>query len=240
VNVLKLAKDVANKVGVSPPTALFGSTQPISLRFVTLIEDEARHLRNMWAFPQQKKPHSFTVSSGRDRYPLPSDFYSTVPGTTYDAQLDRRMIGPLNDGDWNEMVHGRGATNTTAWRISGPDGNPASSGGQFEIYPVPSNSSDIYLFEYLTKNMFYSSTYTSGSETIAADTDVCLFDDDIVLKGVEWRYRESKGQQYATQKAEHDAMVSSAVARWQPTYRGSFSLMPQGGTYTIPDGGWSF
>ena len=239
MNVLKIAKDVAYKVGVAPPTSLYGSTQAISLRFVTLLEDECRFLRNQRIFPQQKKNHSFTVTSGRSKYRLPTDFYAAVPGTTYDSQLNRRMVGPISDPMFNERIYGQGSSSNTAWRIFGPDANPASSGGQFYIDPAPTNSTDVYSFDYITKNLFYDSTYATGSETIAADSDVCIFDDDIVLKGVEWRYLKSKGQSYDTEKQEHADLINSAVARWAPTYRGKFGSPVSGPRYTIKDGGWS-
>jgi len=240
VNVLKIAQDVARKIGVTPPTALFGSTQPISVRLVSLLEDECRFLRNQRIFPNQKKNHSFMVTSARVKYPLPADFYAAVPGTTYDSQLDRRMIGPLSDPAFNERIYGQGSNSHTGWRIFGPDANPASSGGQFYIDPPPANSTDVYTFDYITKYMFYSDDYATGSETIAADTDVCLFDDDVVLKGVEWRYRESKGQQFETQRAEHASLLNAAVARWAPQYRGTFGSQVDGPRYSVPDGSWSF
>lgn len=239
MTVLKIAKDVGNKLGVTPSATLYGSVDAFAIRMIALLEDECRFLRNQRIFPQQKKLHSFTVTSARVKYPLPSDFYAAVPGTTYDSQLDRRMVGPISDPAFNERLYGQGSNSHTAWRIYGPDANPASSGGQFYINPAPSNSTDVYTFDYITKNLFYNSTYATGSETIAADTDVPLFDDDIVLKGVEWRYRESKGQSFDTQKAEHAVLLNAAVARWAPTFRGKFSRMVDGPRYSILDGGWS-
>jgi hypothetical protein len=148
------------------------------------------------------------------------------------------MVGPISDPAFNERLYGQGSNSHAAWRIFGPDANPASSGGQFYIDPPPANNTDVYTFDYITKNLFYTSNYATGSETITADTDVPLFDDDIVLKGVEWRYRESKGQSFDTQKAEHDMLLNAAVSRWAPTFRGKFSGMVDGPRYSIPDGDW--
>ena len=238
MNVLKLTQDVANKFGVTPPTTLYGSLEPIAIRMIALLEDECRFLRNKRCWPQQKKEATITTSSGRDKYPLPSDFYAWIPGTEYDRSLTAKLQGPLSDSEFNERLYGITTNNRTAYRIFGPDANPASSGGQFQSNPTPTTIFTIK-FNYCTEYMFYNSTYTTGSETIASDTDVCLFDDDIVLKGVEWRYRESKGQAYAEQQKEHSDMVDSAVARWQSTFRGNFNGAAARSRYTVPPGGWS-
>jgi hypothetical protein len=239
VNVLKMAQDVARKIGVTPPTALFGSTAPISVRMVALLEDQGRYLRERCVWPQQKKFHTITTTASRSKYPFPSDFYAWVPGTTIDQQYADRLVGPLTDSEWNDRVYAEGYESRPAFRVYGPDGNPASSGGQIEIHPTPASNGLTYTFDYLTKNLFYTSNYVTGSETISADTDVSLFDDDIMLKGLEWRYRESKGQQYGEQKAEHDRMVDAAAARWAGTYKGSFANRMNEMKISVPRGGWS-
>lgn len=235
MNVLDLAKTVAYKVGVAPPSALFGSTHSLSLRMIALLYDQARYLRNQRVFPQQKKSATITTVNGDDLYPLATDFYATLPGTQYDNQLEMRMEGPLSDANMNDRIYG-GAPNTTpAYRVFGV---PVST-GNLQIKPTPTEDNLTYTYDYITKYMFFSSAWASGSETIAADTDLCIFDDDIMVKGVEWRFRESKGQQYQEQKAEHDKMVDSAVARWQATYRGSFGGNEwDGPRYSVPNGSW--
>jgi hypothetical protein len=69
--------------------------------------------------------------------------------------------------------------------------------------------------------------YTAPYDTILADTDLCLFDDDLVIMGIKWRYLQAKGLGYQDLKQEYEGMKASSAARYQPGIR--FSLA--GGGY---------
>jgi hypothetical protein len=61
-----------------------------------------------------------------------------------------------------------------AFRIFGPDSNPYSAGGQFQVWPTPGNPGNTLVFEYQWKNIFLpknwtpSTAYTSGELVFAS------------------------------------------------------------------------
>lgn len=56
-------------------------------------------------------------------------------------------------------------------------------------------------------------------DTALADTDLCLFDDDIMIAGLRWRFLQARGLQYDDQMALYSEMISTAEARWNPGKR---------------------
>lgn len=53
-------------------------------------------------------------------------------------------------------------------------------------------------------------------DTALTDTDLCLFDDDIMIAGLKWRFMQARGLVYDDQLELYNEMISTAQARWQP------------------------
>jgi hypothetical protein len=63
--------------------------------------------------------------------------------------------------------------------------------------------------------------YDTVLETVVADTDLCVFDDDLVKLGVRAKWMEENGGDYAQAKAEFEAKIDQAVARYKGSFRGN-------------------
>ena len=292
--VLALVQAACGHIGITPiPSSIVSTTDPVQIQLRNLLYSTTRHLRSHKIWPQCKRTYSFTTTDDRVKYPLPRDFYSFMPATQYNQTQDRRLNGPVSDAQMNAALYGlaTGSVSEMAYRIFGMDGNPATSGGQFNIDPDPGSTTQTLSFDYISKTMFLpkhwiaSTAYVSGVyvnasgnvylndtngtsaatpptaqtdnvtdgttrwdyqsdpyEGIILDTDLCLFDDDIVINGVIWRYNEIKGYEYAKIFQEYTQMINNAQARWQGSFVGRMD-MPAGLSrprYTTPAGGWSF
>lgn len=53
-------------------------------------------------------------------------------------------------------------------------------------------------------------------ETIVSDNDLCLFDDELMIAGLKWRFMRARGLQYEDLLAEYTLMKDTAVGRYQP------------------------
>lgn len=81
---------------------------------------------------------------------------------------------------------------------------------------------------------------STAYETIIADDDQCVFDDDVMIAGFKWRYLKAKGLDYGVEAEEYKRLVSTAQTRFKGSFRGSFGRPRMGSRYRIPAGGWSF
>lgn len=77
-------------------------------------------------------------------------------------------------------------------------------------------------------------------ETMLADTDYCVFDDDLVQLGLEAKYLKQKGGNYQPVEMEYRNRMNQAVARMRGVERGSFADVAKGPRYRTQEGSWTF
>lgn len=81
--------------------------------------------------------------------------------------------------------------------------------------------------------------YSSPYEAIIADTDLCIFDADLVKLGLRAKLREDKGGDYQAAEAEFRAKIDQAVSRQTGSYVGSLIPRMLRPRYIVPPGSWS-
>jgi hypothetical protein len=95
----------------------------------------------------------------------------------------------------------------------------------------------------LTANITDGTTqwdYVSAAyETIVADTDLCVFDDDLVRLGIRAKWIEDKGGDYAQAKFEFESRIDQAVARYKGSYIGTQAKKSLSPKYTVQYKTWS-
>lgn len=55
---------------------------------------------------------------------------------------------------------------------------------------------------------------TSTYDALVTDNDLVLFDDEIIIAGLKWRFLRAKGAEYDDIRAEYQEQVDTAMARW--------------------------
>ena len=166
--VLEILQDACQEIGIPAP-ANFTATDTNSLQLYALFRNVHTYLRNQRIWPQMKSTHEFTLEADRQFYPLPQNFFAALLGTQYDKNTKFPMVGPLSDSQFAMRQYGlAGFSPFPAFRVFGPDSNPHSAGGQFEVWPKPTAPGDTIVFEYQWRNIFLpqnwqpSTAYTSG------------------------------------------------------------------------------
>ena len=84
---------------------------------------------------------------------------------------------------------------------------------------------------------------TAAYEAIIADTDLCMFDDELMIAALKWRFLQARGLQYADLMKEYMDMKAQAVARYAPSMKfnlagGGYS--PSGLFPNVPEGSFTF
>lgn len=88
----------------------------------------------------------------------------------------------------------------------------------------------------------YSEPYeVNSSNTNLNDSDLCLFDDDLMIEGMRWAYYRAKKQEYEQERADWEQQVKSAFARFNGPCRVSMSEDNDylDGWPNIPAGSWN-
>lgn len=172
MTVLQLVKAAAYEANYNVPSALASATDLTTLQQINLLYATGRELRKARWWPQLKRRYTFYLQSGRKDYPLPQDFFASIPETHWDGANTWELRGPLSDAGWNYREYGYVTTeNRRSFRIFGLDSNPNSTGGQLQIHPTPADGDAgvAITFEYISKswlqppNWTASTSYSSGN-----------------------------------------------------------------------------
>jgi hypothetical protein len=170
LTVLEIVQSALYEIGVKPPATLLSATDQTQLQLKHLLYAQSRQMRNRRVFPQQKKTHTFDLVNGVGSYQLPKDYFSGLLSTQWDDDRRMRLIGPLTDEEYTLRTKGLGSTSITpAYRIFGPDANPASAGGQFKVDPTPTSSGETLSYEYVSKNMFLPPNWQVSTAYVIGD-----------------------------------------------------------------------
>jgi len=243
--VADLISIAAREMGLANPYYVVPTNYPpeTNTKLTYQLYAVCRELRASRFFPQQKRTYSFTTSDGVATYAFPADFYSGLLGTQYDRSTSLQLVGPIDDGDWNYTLYGAGGNpGDVQYRVFGPNIDQYSSAKMMQISPTPTDVRTIS-YEYITRNFFYPAGWTPSTtvyETITADTDVCMFDDDIMISGLKYFYKEASEQDHEKDKSDFNRKLDNARARWVGSSRGTFGYGHSGRRYnTSTRGSWS-
>jgi hypothetical protein len=167
MNVLQILQNACQQIGIPAPSN-FTATDTNTLQLYALFRDVHTYLRNQRIWPQMKSTHSFQLQANQQFYPLPENFFAALLGTQYDATSKFPLIGPLSDAQFDMRQYGlAGFTPYPAFRIFGPDANPYSAGGQFQVWPMPTAAGDTLSFEYQWKNIFLPQNWQPSTAYVA-------------------------------------------------------------------------
>jgi hypothetical protein len=75
------------------------------------------------------------------------------------------------------------------------------------------------------------------------DSDLCLFDEELMVLGLRWRFMQANGMGYQDVKQEFEKQKGAAVSRYQPNIKFSLaggSYYPAGLFPNVPLGNFTF
>lgn len=232
MTAIQLVNAACYEIGETPPAALFGATDTRGLQFLNVFYAIGRDLRQKKPWPQLKKAYTFT-SSAVAGYALPTDFFTGLFESGRNTTNRYSLIGSLSDADYNFLADGYLLNGLEAsFRIFGLPGT-----NQFQYLPSTDTGSTI-LFDYISTNWIKTGASTFA-EAITADSNTCVFDDDIMILGVQWKWKQMKGLENGWQalRADYDKKIAKAFTRYEGSKRVSM-VTPVGyfQTFNSPEG----
>jgi hypothetical protein len=200
MTLLTIVQNAADRLGITRPTSAVASTDQQVIQLVGLAQEEGKDLakRNTWQALQTE--HTFSTANGTASYALPSGFDSILKETVFNRTQRRRMVGDLTPDQWQETQASLVTMVNPAFRIRG---------SLFYISPTPS-ATETVAYEYNSKNWCQSSGGTAQSAW-AADTDTGILDEELMTLGLKWRWKKSKGLDYADDFNSYEIRVAKAI-----------------------------
>jgi hypothetical protein len=205
VSLLTIVQDAALRCELAQPTSAFSSPDLTTQQLVGFAADAGRELvarcdwRNLKISGQCigdgastlfQCPLDFKRLAPSDKSPkgaLVSSLYPTLP-----------LFGPVNDEDLLQMKAFPSWPTRPVWRLIGTT---------LEIWPALAVN-EVVSFTYYSKNWILAGDGLTKRQRWGADSDTSLIDEDTIMEGTVWRFKASKGFDYAEEFRAYENSVN--------------------------------
>lgn len=211
MNALEMVRSVCGKIGLAQPNSLIGTTDVQTIQLRELLNKEGSELaaRSSSGWQALVREATFTTVADEDQGTLESiimaanAFRHVVNETIWNRTARQPIYGPRGPSLWQGLK---------AFTVVGPYPEYRIRGNHLFFLPVPT-AGETCAFEYVTKNWLTSEDGTEQRSVIEDDEDVPLLDDEIMMMGLEWRWRAAKGLDFGQGFQDYERRVVDALAR---------------------------
>lgn len=207
MTALTIISNATSRIKITVPTAVFSSTDDQIIQLRNLMNQGAKELAkgagtdHAWTVLITEKTFT-TTAAAIQTGAVPSDFGWYINETMWNRALLWPVSGPLTPQEWQAAQAIPTANIYPNFRFRG---------GSLLMYPTPTAGQTV-AYEYVTKNW----ANTSGAVGIAAmtaDTDVSLLDEELHSLDIVWRFKASKGLDYAEDFRTYQLELTKTIAR---------------------------
>lgn len=197
------ATGTAVRCGLTPPSSLFGSSDPNAPLLIALAQEEGEELSRRHDWQVLKAATAQASLAAELQSALPADFDRLLPdGELWNRTLGLMYAGPTDDTTWGRIKALNITSGVGHWRLV--QGNlvitPATAAGQTLSFP------------YMSKNFALSNVGVPKS-VFTADTDTVLLPERLISLGIIWRWKKDKGFDYAEHMATYEREFERAASR---------------------------
>lgn len=188
MTLLSMVQGASDMISVARPSSVIGSTNANARAMLALANQGGLDLCRAGEWRLLTSEHTFTTvaDSAQGSSALPSNFARFVNGTIWNRTQDRELF-PLDGQYWQQLrATGAVSTITDFFRLRG---------STFLMAPTPS-AGDTIAYEYIS-NEFCQSSLGTAQSVWTADTDTGVLDEYLLQLDLIWRFKQSKGLEYA-------------------------------------------
>lgn len=197
----------ATITGVSSTSAVVAGMQVVSygnVVYPTTVVSKTSNTITMSGNAVATSSSGVSFYCGQDSYALPTDFSFFITQTWWDGNFRWQLLGPLEAQEWAVLKFGISPT--------GPRRRFRIINNAFYIDPVPNDNGSTIAYEYYSAYWVQSLAGTTKA-AFTLDTDQSLLDDDLMVFGLKWRYKQRAGLDYSLEKADYDACLQRVMSR---------------------------
>ena len=203
MTLLTALNDAQRLLSLTVTSAIVADGQETQILLLALAKNEAEEVldRDEYAWPLLKRTQSFTASlASLQASGTAANYHRAIEETFWNASQDRKIAGPLNDQEW-ALANGDAVTSSIQqYAMFRYDG--------LHIFPAPTVA-DTITYDYIIDTPVLATDGTTYKETFTSDTDVFVLGDRILRLGVVWRYKQSKGRDYAEDQRNYEFALAA-------------------------------
>lgn len=200
--LLENAQEAMRLLKIDVLTSLIGNTEDETAQLIwSLANRGGRAIASRIAWQALLATETITTVADDDQGALPSDFVRMIPETMWNVDRQRIVFGPLDAQEWAEVTSNLTTLVNPAFMIRA---------GHVFMSPDPT-AGETVTYTYLSKNWALSSTSTPQASYLA-DDDSTLFDDEVLILDLIWRYRHNKGLAFDDDRIEFERRLADLIS----------------------------
>ena len=235
LTLAELVTEAAQGCNIPAPDTVIAATSDLDAQlFLRFANEAGRRLvrRHPWNQLITEKTYT-TVGAALQTSAIPADFDRMIEGTLWNRTLAERYVGPLNSQQWQAQQIEVGGS---------PVGYFMLRGSNLYVVPTPT-AGQTAAFEYVSKFWVISDGTGSADQTsFEDDTDTNVFDDEVMVLELIWRWKAHKGLEYGEDFRKAEEAIEERIGSDQP-----MTILNMGGNRvlegppydpTYPDASW--
>jgi hypothetical protein len=205
-SLLTTVQDFCAENGLPVPSAVIGATVADVVQFRALMKRLIADL-SQYNWTQQQVRKTFTTVAAIDQGLLTDvigpDYDGIIQSSIWNETLKRPLIGPVTPASWEAQQ---------ALPVSGPTYQYRIEGNRFKILPAPPAGHTIGLI-YISSYCITDSTGTVMKPNFTVDSDLTIFPDIVVAKGLDYLWKKKKGEDWQDLYQEYNDLISKSVVK---------------------------
>lgn len=204
VSLLSIIQETAALLSLPQPSVVVGSSDTTVNQLFALANEEGRASSRRHDWQELTEEYTFsTVAQAGQTNAIPADFDRFYSNSTYNRTTIRPVLGPITPQQW-QAIQAYPQINSVyvSFRVRG------------NIYlatPTPAAANTI-AYEYISKNWCLAVDSTP-KPAFTADTDTTVLPEWLFTLGLRWRFRKSKGLDYAEDFRTYETELQQLMAR---------------------------
>lgn len=229
MTLLEIVREFAGRTGIGRPSVAVASGDDSVVQLVGLCNEILTDITNRGeSWPKLQKEATFLTTATEEQTTLVIanlyGFKYIIEGTLFDRTNRRQLFGPRSAQLWQQAK---------AINNIGPFYSYRVWQGKFFAQPTPP-ANLTWAFEYASDFAVQATGAGAYKKRFTVDSDVFLLNEDLMLMGLNWKWRMRKGLAYAQDKQDYEALITNEIGN--DSTSGELNL--NGGSGDIKPGIW--
>lgn len=205
MNLLEIIQRVVRRLPLTNAvTSVVGTSSQILLQLLEIAQEEGEELMRRHEWQALQTTHSFVGAGGNpDASSIPSDWdrYKADASVWRSGSLVTPLSGPVPYDAWHRLLVLPGIRFPGYWRIED---------GSLKVLGVPSGETVTH--SYVTNKWILDADTVTTKAQWAADTDTPRLPDSLFRLGIRWRWKQSKGLDYAEDMKTYELELERRIS----------------------------
>lgn len=203
-NLLEICQEAASLVATQKPEDLFNPDSQQEAIFLSVAKDTLDSLLRFGDWQELTKEGEIRTIKGKTRYLLADycpDFYCLINNTVFVKNSAEQVVGAITPEQWMREKYFNIASLGLKFKIQN---------GMFTFLTLPPADLKI-VFQYRSSAIVFDK-HGDEKSILSANTDIPIFDEYIVKKGIVWRWYRRNGMPYEEEYNEYERELKNRFA----------------------------